>query len=349
MRISLFSLWLVFAVPVFGAELKIDFGGFPAWSFPTNFHSALAGGGRPGEWKIVMDEVPAELAPLTPQGLAVNHKAVLAQTSTDPADERFPLCIYDGETFKNFKLTTRFKIVGGTNEQMAGLVFRYQNASNFYVIRASALGHNVRFYKMVDGLRTDPIGPQLDVTTNTWHTLGLQCQGNEITFWFDNKAVMPTLQDSTFADGKIGYWTKSDAVSYFGDTTIDYTPRIPAAQALVNSTLRQEPRILGLQLFTLDASGQPHILASTNQTEIGQPGAEPEKSAITDGKIYYGREKGTDVIILPLRDRNGEPIAAVRLRLKSFLGEMQDTALSRANMILKVMEKQVTTAAELMK
>jgi hypothetical protein len=73
--------------------------------------------------------------------------AVLAQTSKDQTDERFPILIYDGEIFQDFKLTTRFKIVGGMAEQMAGVVFRFQNASNFYVVRASALGHNVRFYK----------------------------------------------------------------------------------------------------------------------------------------------------------------------------------------------------------
>ena len=48
--------------------------------------------------------------------------------------------IYDGQQFKDFKFTTRFKIIGGTVEQMAGVVFRFQNESNFYVLRASALG-----------------------------------------------------------------------------------------------------------------------------------------------------------------------------------------------------------------
>jgi len=181
------GLWLALAAAVSGAEIKIDFNRLPAGSSPTNFHSAVAGGGPPGAWQIVMDEVPSAFTSLTPQQAPVmNRQAVLAQTSTDVTDEHFPLFIYDGETFKDFKLSTRFKIVGGTAEQMAGLVFRYQNASNFYVVRASALGHNVRFYKMVDGLRTDPIGPALDITTNVWHTLALQCQGNQITFWLDN-------------------------------------------------------------------------------------------------------------------------------------------------------------------
>lgn len=342
--------WFALAAAVSGAEIKIDFSGLPAGSSPTNFHSAVAGGGPPGAWQIVMDEVPSAFTALTPQQApVVNRQAVLAQTSADATDEHFPLFIYDGETFKDFKVTTRFKIVGGTAEQMAGLVFRYQNASNFYVVRASALGHNVRFYKMVDGVRTDPIGPPLDITITTWHTLALQCQGNQITFWLDDGLVMPPLQDSTFAEGRIGYWTKSDAVSYFCGTVIDYTPRIPAAQALVNSTLKQESRILGLQLYTLDAGGQTHILASKDAKDIGQPGGDAEKTAITGGKVSFGRDKDANVIVMPLRDRNGDPMAAVRLRLKPFFGELQAVAISRATTIVKMMQAEVTSSEQLLK
>jgi hypothetical protein len=256
--------------------------------------------------------------------------------------------IYDGETFKDFRFTTRFKIVGGTVEQMAGVVFRFQNASNFYVVRASALGHNVRFYKVVDGIRSDPIGPQLDITTNVWHIFWIGCQGNQITFRFDGQLLMPPLEDNTFAAGKIGFWTKSDAVSYFSDPVIDYTPRIPAAQSLLKNILEKQPRILGLRIYTLDSQGQPKIIASKDENEMGQPGTDAEKKAITDDAIFYGREKGTDTIVLPFRDRNGDPMAAVRVKLKSFIGETQQNALIRANMILKSMQAQVTSSDQLM-
>jgi hypothetical protein len=49
-----------------------------------------------------------------------------------------------------------------------------------------------------------------------------------------------------------------------------------------------------------------------------------------------------------LRDRNGDPMAAVRVQLRSFLGETQDTAITRATMILKQMQAQVTSREELM-
>jgi hypothetical protein len=349
MRNPFLCFCLALAVSASGAQIKINFGDFPEGSAPTNdFHGALAGYGKPGDWKIIMDEVPPLLAPLTGRAPVTTRRAVLAQTVTDPTDERFPILVYDGETFQDFTLTTRFKIVSGISEQMAGIVFRFQDASNFYVVRASALGQNVRFYKMVDGVRTDPIGPQLKVSTGDWHTLAVQCQGNQIIFQFDGKLVMPPLNDNTFATGKIGFWTKSDAVSYFSDPVIDYTPRIPAARELVKSILEKQPRIIGLQIFTLDDKGQPRIIASKDESEIGKPGTDAEKDAIATGKVYYGKVDGVDAITMPFRDRNGDPMAAVHLRLKSFLGETQDNALGRATLLIHAMQAQITSSDELL-
>ncbi|MGA2853242.1 MAG: family 16 glycoside hydrolase, partial [Verrucomicrobiota bacterium] len=273
------GLWLALAVSASGAEIKIGFSDFAAGQTPTNFHNALAGTGRPGGWKIVTDESPSAFAPLMPQitpTAPAVRRPVLAQLSQDPADERFPMFIYDGLTFKNFKLATQFKIVSGVAEQMAGVVFRFQNTSNFYVLRASALGRNLRFYKVVDGVRSAPIGPALDIATNTWHTLAVQCLGDQITCWLDGKPAMPTMNDSSFSSGKIGFWTKSDAVSCFGDTTVDYTPMVPAAQALVNSIMKKYPRIVGLRIYAPDDKGRIRILASRDETEIGQPGTDAE-------------------------------------------------------------------------
>jgi hypothetical protein len=349
MRNLFFCLGLALALPAAGTEIKFDFSDCAAGSTPTNFISAVAGTGQPGDWKIVLDDVPPLLAPLTAQAPEVAKRSVLAQVSRNPTDEHFPLFIYDRETLTDFKFSTRFKIVTGVVEQMAGIVFRYQNASNFYVLRASALGHNVRFYKVVDGLRTDPIGPALDITNDVWHTLAVQCLGNQITCRLDNRLLMPPLQDNSFNEGKVGFWTKSDAVSFFCDAEIDYTPRIPAAQALVDNIMEKQPHILGLRIYALDAQGEPHVIASKDALENGQPGNDTDKKTITDGAVFYGRHEGVDMITLPLRDHNGDPVAAVRLWLKSFLGETQNNAMTRARMILKNMETEVTSAEQLLR
>jgi hypothetical protein len=345
-------IWLLsggVALSAAGAELQFNFGDMAGNGALTNFHGALLGGGQPVAWKILQDEVPSAFAPLTDKALNVSARGVLAQTSQDATDERFPLFVYDGEKFRDFKFTTRFKIVSGAVEQMAGVVFRFQNTSNFYVVRASALGKNVRFYKVVNGERFNPIGPAVDLAPGAWHRLAVQCEGTQISIFLDDRLVMPPLGDNTFTEGKLGFWTKSDAVSYFADATVDYTPIVPAAQALVNSIMQQQPRILGLRIYALGTNDTTSIIASKEPAEVGRPGTEAELAAIRDGTISFGREWGAVLVTLPLHDRNGDYIAAVRLKLKSFFGEMQDTAVTRATMIQKIMETLCTSAEELRK
>ncbi len=343
--------WLfvtVVALSVSGAELRFNFGD-AAGLTPTNFTASLFGTGQAPVWQTVLDEVPSLLAPLTDKAPNVTKRSVLAQTGTDATDEHFPLFIYNGEVFRDFKFTTRFKIVSGVTEQMAGLAFRFQNASNFYVVRVSALGRNIRFYKVVNGQRSDPLGPNIDITTGTWHSLAVQCEGNQINLWLDDRLVMPTLGDNSFAEGKVGFWTKSDSVSYFADAGITYTPRIPAAQTLVNAVLEKQPRIVDLRIYTLTTNNATKVIASKELAHVGLPGTEVELAAIESGTISYGKDNGEVLVTLPLHDRNGDDIAAVRFRLKSFFGETQDNAVNRARLLLKVMQSLCSSAEDLRK
>jgi len=349
MRIFIWLGGLLLALSVSGAERRFNFGEAATGTTPTNFSTALFGIGQPPVWKTVQDEVPSAFAPLTDKAPRVARQPVLAQTSQDMSDEHFPLCVYDGDVFRNFNFTTRFKIVSGIVEQMAGVVFRFQNSSNFYVVRASALGKNVRFYKVVNGVRSDPIGPAVDIAAGVWHTLAVRCEGNQILIYLDDKLVMPALGDNSFAEGKIGFWTKSDSVSYFTDAVVDYTPRIPVAQAMINAVLAKQPRILGLRIYTLVGTNATRIIASKELAEIGQPGTDAELAAIQNGTVSYGKDKGEVLVTLPLHDRNGENIAAVRVRLKSFFGEMQDTAVTRATTIRKLLQESDVSAEDLQK
>lgn len=347
MRIYLWIFCLALALPLHGAEIHFDFSETATGATPTNFVPMLAGSGQPGEWKMVMDEVTPMLAPLTPQAPIVTRHGVLAQTSQDMTDEHFPMLLYTGETFRNFKFRTRFKIVSGITEQMAGVVFRYQNSSNYYVARASAMGNNVRFYKVVDGLRSDPIGPDMKVTTGAWHSLGVQCEGTQISIFYDDKLIMPPLGDNSLNQGLIGFRTKSDAVAYFTDAMIDYTPLIPAAQAIVNAISEKESRLLGLRIYTLQTNHVTRVIASKDTAEVGKEGTDAELKAIQDGAVSFGKEKSAVLVTLPLHDRNGEFIGAVRVRLKTFLGETQDHAITRARFIVNLMQEQIGSAKDL--
>lgn len=347
--LSVVLVWLALMLPAAGAEIKFDFGNYSGSQSLTNdFVSALAGGGSPGDWKIVTDEMPSAFTPLSSNTAPIiNHISVLSQEDTDPTDERFPMLIYQKETFKDFTVTTRFKILSGVMEQMAGVVFRFQNASNFYVVRVSALGHNLRFYKVVNGVRGNLVGPPLDVSIDTWHTLTVHCEGNRITVWLDEQLVMPPLEDDTFDSGKIGFWTMSDSLTHFGDTTISYTPVVPMAQLVLQNVLEQEPRVLNLRIYALDKTGTPRVIACKEAQEMGMAGTAPETAAITNGATFFGRGRGTVAVTMPLTDRNGDPVAAVRVQLKSFFGETRDNALMRARLIVNMIQSQILTSQDL--
>jgi hypothetical protein len=347
MRKLSLGLWLAVSVPAFGAERVFDFKEFPVDQTPPGFRSLVAGKGKVGDWKIIMDEVPPLLAPLTDKSPVVTKRAVLAQLSQDPTDERFPLLIFDGESFTDFTLTTRFKLVGGGLEQMAGIAFRIQNEQNFYVIRASGLGKNVRFYKVVGGERSNPIGPQMEIPKGVWHELKIECKGNQIHCWLNDKEAIPPLTDNTFTAGKFGFWTKSDSVSYFADTKIIYTPREPHAQAIIRDTLTKYPRLLDLRIYTLDGKGEPRLVAGKNPKEVGTAGGKSERDTIAQGHLYYGKGKKSVLVVMPLRDRNGEPMAAVRMNMETFIGQTEQNALARATPIVKHMQAQAQTLEEL--
>ena len=346
MRIYHWIFGMLLAFSANAAELHFNFSDTPEGQLPPKFEPLVTGKAQPGDWKIVMADVPSEFMAFSNQPVAMTRHGVLAQLSTDPTDERFPTLLYTGEKFRNFKLTTRFKLVSGVAEQMAGVIFRYQNSSNYYVVRVSGLGQNVRFYKVVDGLRSDPLGPSVSVTPG-WHSLAVQCDGNQISFWFDDRLMMPPLGDNSFSEGLIGFRTKSDAVVYYTDTAMEYTPIVPGAQQLVNSIVAKQTRLLGLRIYLLQTNAATRVIASKDAEDVGQPGGAAELKALQDGTVSYGREKGAVLVTLPLHDRNGEFIAAVRVKLKSFWGETQDNAITRARMIVRDMQQNVTSAKDL--
>ncbi|MBU6411636.1 MAG: hypothetical protein KGR98_14725, partial [Verrucomicrobia bacterium] len=229
-----------------------------------------------------------------------------------------------------------------------GVVFHFENESNFYVVSADALENTFHCLKVENGVWKPPLGPALKVGKGVWHDLTVQCDGNRILCSLDGNDAIK-LVDSTYDGnpGRIGFETKGDTTAYFGDTAITYTPLVPMAQTLVQGILEKYPRILGLRIYTFDAQKEPRVIASKEATEIGLRGTDAEMGALTNGAVYFGRDIGAVEVTMPLRDRNGDPMAAVRVKLKSFPGETEDTATDRARVIVQKMQAQVTSRDQL--
>ena len=344
-------LWALalLTLPAGAAERKFDFSAVGENHQPPGFRSTVTGQGKAGDWRIVMDEVPPLLQPITAQAPVVTKKAVLAQLAQDPTDEHFPLLIYEGETIGDFTLTTRFKTVKGVAEQMAGIAFRIQNETNYYVVRASSLGNTFRFYKVLNGQRGPVVGPDVQIPAGVWHELVVECKGIQIRCRLNGKELITaTDQVNPFTSGKIGFWTKSDSVSYFADTRLVYTSHEAPAQSLVRQIVKKYPRLLGLQVYVLgDDPKTSRLLASKNTNEVARVGGKVEQDVIAQGTTYYGLEKESVSVVMPLRDRNGDPVAAVRVIMKTFAGQTEQNAVVRALPIIREIQQRVASLQDL--
>ena len=183
---------------------------------PTGFSFALTGSGRPGAWTVRKDEASAE------------RGNILAQTDADATSYRFPLAILDDIVSEDLDMSVRFRPVTGRVDQAAGLVWRYRDANNYYIVRANALEGNVVLYKVQNGKRADlPLkgtgrtyGKKTDVPKNAWSQLGVTARGPLFTVSINGLGLYQ-VEDTTFTGaGKVGVWTKADSVTYFDDFTI---------------------------------------------------------------------------------------------------------------------------------
>lgn len=192
----------------------INFDKAPVGSMPPHWTIAMTHQGGAPKWEVVGDVT----APSKPNALA--------QVSTDATAGRFPLAVYDRAKIKNGVLSVRFKTISGNVDQAAGLVWRYEDAQNYYIVRANALEDNVVLYKVEKGERlalapkgtpSKTYGVKHRVPKQTWSTLSVTFQDNFFTVSIDGEKLFD-VEDATFAGaGKVGLWTKADSVTYFDD------------------------------------------------------------------------------------------------------------------------------------
>jgi hypothetical protein len=191
-----------------GKQLAYNFDSDTSGQLPAKFHGAKTGGGAEEKWVVTTD-------PTSP-----SKPNVVAQTSTDQTDYRFPLLISDEGSFRDLDLSVKFKAVSGSVDRAGGLVFRLKDANNYYIVRANALENNYRLYHVVNGRRSQFAGANFKVTSGEWHELRVEAVSNKITCYYDGSKKIETTDD-TFKDaGKVGLWTKADSVTYFDDLKV---------------------------------------------------------------------------------------------------------------------------------
>jgi hypothetical protein len=210
-------LCLLISAAAFSAQgITIDFNSEKAGQPPSGFSTALTGRGQPGKWVVMKDDAsPA-------------RGNVLAQTDADATDYRFPICVYDSLRAKDADISVKFKAVSGRIDQGAGIVWRYRDKDNYYIVRANALEGNIVLYKVQNGKRTDlsvkgqgrTYGMKEKVPSGQWGILRVVAKDNLFEVYHEGKKLYEVEDDTFKKPGRVGVWTKADSVIYFDDLQV---------------------------------------------------------------------------------------------------------------------------------
>ena len=176
------------------AAATFDFQKFPEGFFPIV-----------GQWKVMAE--------------AGTDNGILRQ---DKPVQPWALSLFAGKglRYADATATVRFQPISGEEDASGGIIFRAQDARNYYFVRGNALESNLRMYLIKDGVRTQLASVTVEPPAlRKWHTLEVSFVGATFKAKLDGKDVVEAT-DATFKSGWCGLWTKADSVTLFDDLAI---------------------------------------------------------------------------------------------------------------------------------
>jgi len=187
-----------------GAE-SADYDAVRQGQLPPDW-SAVSG----NKWEVRMDKT------------APSHPNVLLSPATPPAEGDPPIALFDKVICKDGDLSVKFRIDGSHRADAAvGVVWRYQDASNFYLLSMNDEG-NVVLHRVRNGVsEVVSSGGREEIRPGQWHLVKVAFRGPRIQVFFGNRSLFTADDSGLSAAGRTGVWVRGAHVAAFDDFRID--------------------------------------------------------------------------------------------------------------------------------
>ena len=203
----------LFLVSLLGAtEYQTDFENTTSDKLPKGWVvAATHAGSRTAQWHVTLDATRPK-----------SKQHVL--TLTQPGSSMFNLCYNPNIRMKDGHIRVLFHANHGHIDQGGGIMWRVQDADNYYVARFNPLEDNFRFYSVIDGDR-HLICTNDDVhLDHGWHTMAIEQEGKHFKGFIDGKQMLSCEDGRIGQSGGAGVWTKADAATSFDDFVLKGRP-----------------------------------------------------------------------------------------------------------------------------
>lgn len=219
-------------------EFKVEGNSQKTWSFdsetagtlPSNFLvGTLVDGRSAGKWQVIdmktslsllgkLDRADhARISKALQSSRVPSGPHVFAQLKNGGYTTDYNIVLVGDTTATDFDLKVSFLPIAGKADMGGGLVWRAKDHQNYYITRANPLEQNIRIYRVVNGVRYELENFNHIISVKTWHTLMVVARGSRFQIFLDEQSVLDVRDETFQAGGKIGLWTKADAVTFFDD------------------------------------------------------------------------------------------------------------------------------------
>lgn len=171
---------------------------------PQGFAFAVARQQTPGRWLVRAE--------------GSNH--YLTHLADPAGAGGFALAVLETPHPAQMRASVRLKLTGG--ERVGGLVWRYQDAENFYVAALDLRAQELALYRVVRGnrIRLDE-EDELELDDSAWHSLRVVQDDDDIRVSLGGIGVM-RVRDRTFTEGgRAGVWSGGGATAWFDDFRVE--------------------------------------------------------------------------------------------------------------------------------
>jgi hypothetical protein len=200
-------------------SVTVNFDNLNPGTFPPFWTPAETGPAQLSRWEVQRDSS----APSRPN--------VFTQETGVAANTEFPLAVFDKVVCRDGDLSVKFKIAANARRvKTAGIVWRYQDPRNYYLLNFSVDERNITLFRVLNGqLHPIPVlhgrpgdtGVSHDLRTGQWYVAKVIFRGNTFHVLFGNRQLFDALDDSLPTEGKTGLWTRGGTVASFDDFRID--------------------------------------------------------------------------------------------------------------------------------
>ena len=195
----------------------------------VNF-DALTPGSAPSAWTIESHGKTGPKWIVKADPTAPSRPNVLEQATGGTSEADLPIAIFDKTVCRDGDLSVKFRINGGRRIRTAGVVWRYVDANNYYLLHLSADENNITLYRVRDGKpeAVPPLGSPKGQTgvhhnlkVGEWYITKVIFRGSKIRVLFGNRRLFEAEDNTITGQGRTGIWTRGHTIASFDDFRID--------------------------------------------------------------------------------------------------------------------------------